>query len=207
MTREFFKEYSFSNRLQETSLKPSVYALCDFELLRSNNITLENFLLICKKYNVKLIQYRDKVNSSEVQKNNLIFLKKNCMLPIIINDKIELIEYADGLHLGQEDLDTLIKGNKPLAIKLIRKKIGNKILGISTHDEIEILEANNLDLDYIGLGAYRTTATKDVKNKLGDHLPYLAKMSKFPVCAIGGVKIDDRIENTTYNVIGSGLYD
>jgi len=207
MTRELFKEYSFVNRLQESFLKPSIYALCDWELLKSKNITLQDFLKVCKKFNIKLIQYRDKINSLDIQQKNLIYLKENTNVPIIINDKIDLINYADGLHLGQEDLDTFVKGNKQLSVKLIRKKIGNKILGISTHNEIEILEANNLDLDYIGLGAYRTTTTKDVSNKIGDNLPYLAKMSNFPVCAIGGVKIDDRIENTTYNVIGSGLYE
>ena len=206
MTREFFKEYSFSNRLQESTLKPAIYALCDFELLKSKNISFTNFLDICKKLNVKLIQYRDKINSLDIQKENLIFLKQNTDVPIIINDKIELIKYADGIHLGQEDLDAVYKKNKQLAVKLIRKRIGNKLLGISTHNEIEILEANELDLDYIGLGAYRTTTTKDVKNRLGKNITYLAKMSNFPVCAIGGVKIDDKIENTSYNVIGSGLY-
>ena len=207
MTRDLFKEYSFLNRLQETTLKPAIYALCDYELLQNKNINLEDFLCLCQKLNVKLIQYRDKINNTEIQKNNLIFLKENTQIPIIINDKIDLIDYADGIHLGQEDLDSFVKNNKNLAVKLIRKKIGNKMLGISTHNEVEILEANNLDLDYIGLGAYRDTTTKDVPNKLGDNLPYLAKMSKHPVCAIGGVKIDDRITNTSYNVIGSGLYE
>lgn len=207
MTRELFKEYSFNNRLQSNSLKPSIYALCDWELLQSKNITLEKFINICKTLNVKIIQYRDKVNNIEFQKESLTFLKQHIDIPIIINDKTELIEYADGLHLGQEDLENILKNKKELSIKLIRKKIGNKILGLSTHNEVEILEANNLDLDYIGLGAYRDTQTKDVSNKLGENLSYLAKISKHPVCAIGGVKLNDRIENTTYNVIGSGLYD
>jgi len=204
MNKDEFKKYS--KGLQLSEVKPSIYALCDFELLQSKNISLEKFLEICKILDVKIIQYRDKVNSLTIQKENLTFLKNNCNLPIIINDKIDLIDYADGLHIGQEDLDSYVKGNKTLSIKLIRKKIKDKILGISTHDEIEILEANALDIDYIGLGAYRTTTTKDVNNQLGDKLPYLAKISHHIVCAIGGVKIDDVIENTAFNVIGSGLY-
>jgi len=207
MNRDQFKEYSALNRLQTTSLKSSIYALCDYELLLKYNTTLDQYLDICKKYQVKVIQYRDKINPISTQKSNLIYLKNNCDLPIIINDKIELISYADGLHIGQEDLDTFIKGNRELSLKLIRKKIGNKILGLSTHNEVEILEANNLDIDYIGLGAYRTTTTKDVKNQIGDKLPYLAKISKYPVCAIGGVKIDDILDNTSYNVIGSGIFN
>jgi len=207
MNRDQFKEYSALNRLQTSSLKPSIYALCDYELLTKFNTTLEQYLNICKKHYVKVIQYRDKINSLDIQKKNLIYLKNNCDLPIIINDKVELISYADGLHIGQEDLDTFVKNNRELSLKLIRKKIGNKILGLSTHDEVEILEANTLDIDYIGLGAYRTTTTKDVKNQIGEKLPYLAKISKYPVCAIGGVKINDILENTSYNVIGSGMFN
>ena len=80
-------------------------------------------------------------------------------------------------------------------------------MGLSTHNEIEILEANDLDLDMIGLGAYRNTNTKDVSTVLGDNIIYLAKISKHPVCAIGGVKINDHIENIRFNVVGSGFYE
>ena len=206
MNTEQFQTHSFIKGLQHSSLKPSIYALCDYELLTKYNTTLDQYLQICKQHNVKIIQYRDKVNNLNIQKENLNYLKNNCNLPIIINDKIELISYADGLHIGQEDLDSYVKNNRVLSLKLIRKKIGDKILGLSTHNEIEILEANNFDIDYIGLGAYKTTTTKDVKNQLGDKLSYLAKISKHPVCAIGGVKLSDIIDNTSYNVIGSGLF-
>ena len=80
-------------------------------------------------------------------------------------------------------------------------------MGLSTHNEKEILEANNLDLDMIGLGAYRITTTKDVNVMLGNKISYLAKISKHPVCAIGGVKIAESIANISFNVVGSNLYD
>lgn len=60
-------------------------------------------------------------------------------------------------------------------------------------------------MTYIGLGAYRSTSTKDVSNILGDNISYLAKISRHPVGAIGGVKIEDNIKHITYNVIGSSL--
>ena len=167
---------------------------------------MSDFVKIAKKHDVKLIQYRDKINSNSVQIENLKYLKEQFNIPIIINDKIDLIEYADGLHLGQEDFQS-IYDDKKLAIKLIRKKIGNKLLGLSTHNEVEILEANDLDLDMIGLGAYKATSTKDVPNLLGEKIVYLSKISKHPVCAIGGVNISERIENVTFNVVGSGIYE
>ncbi|WP_072680065.1 thiamine phosphate synthase [Arcobacter sp. LA11] len=183
-----------------------LYALCDFQTILNKDIFLYDFLNIIKKYDIKILQYRDKINSIETQIENLQYLKKHLNIPIMINDKIELINYADGLHLGQEDFDS-IHSDKKIAIKLIRKKIGNKLLGLSTHNEVEILEANELDIDMIGLGAYKSTSTKDVPNLLGDKITYLAKISNHPVCAIGGVNIKDKIENISFNVVGSGLYE
>jgi thiamine-phosphate pyrophosphorylase len=182
-----------------------LYVLCDYETLIKKNISLSSFVNLCKERNVKLIQYRDKISSIQTQKLNLIFLKDNLNIPIIINDKIQLIEFVDGLHLGQEDFFK-IHPKKEIAIKLIRAKIKNKLLGLSTHNELEILEANDLDLDMIGLGAYRDTKTKDVDTILGSNIKYLAQISKHPVCAIGGVKIDDKIENIKFNVVGNEFY-
>lgn len=183
-----------------------LYALCDFQTLLKQNINLFDYINIIKKYDVKLLQYRDKINSNDIQVENLKKLKEYLDIPIIINDKIELIEYVDGIHLGQEDFQE-IHSNKKIAIKIIRKKIANKLLGLSTHNEIEILESNDLDIDMIGLGAYKITSTKDVSNLLGKKITYLAKISNHPVCAIGGVNIKDKIENITFNVVGSGLYN
>ncbi len=183
-----------------------LYALCDFQTLKNKNISFDKFLELCEKLDAKVIQYRDKLSNIETKKENLLYLKSKTNIPIIINDEIDLVQYCDGLHFGQEDFDK-INSNKQLVIKLIRKKIGNKLLGLSTHNEREILEANNLDLDMIGLGAYRTTKTKDVSVMLGDKISYLAKISKHPVCAIGGVKIAEPIANISFNVVGSSLYD
>lgn len=183
-----------------------LYVLCDYETLLKKNISLNSFVDLCKKKDVKIVQYRDKILSLEEQKINLLFLKSQLDIPIIINDKIELIEFADGLHLGQEDLIEIHK-DKKLAVKLVRLKIKDKLLGLSTHNEIEILEANELEIDMIGLGAYKNTSTKDVSTILGSKISYLAKISKHPVCAIGGVKMDDKIKNIRFNVVGSGFYE
>ena len=183
-----------------------LYVLCDYETLLKKNISLEKFVNLCKRKDVKIVQYRDKISSLEEQKTNLLYLKSQLNIPIIINDKIELIDFADGLHLGQEDLEKIHK-DKKLAVKLVRLKIKDKLLGLSTHNEIEILEANELALDMIGLGAYKNTNTKDVSTILGSKISYLAKISKHPVCAIGGVKEEDVIENIRFNVVGSGFYE
>ena len=183
-----------------------LYVLCDYETLLKKNISLKKFVDLCKKKDVKIIQYRDKISSLQEQKTNLLYLKSQLNIPIIINDKIELIEFADGLHLGQEDLEKIHK-DKKIAVKLVRLKIKDKLLGLSTHNEIEILEANELEIDMIGLGAYKNTNTKDVSTILGSKISYLAKISKHQVCGIGGVKVEDIIENIRFNVVGSGFYE
>lgn len=191
-------------------LHNKIYALCDFDLITKYNLSISQYIQHISQYDIVYIQYRDKINPLLIQEKNLKLLKKYTQIPIIINDNIELLNIADGLHLGQEDLkklqnDTLHIKEKSLVFKFLRKLYPRKIFGLSTHNEFEILEANNFDIDYVGLGAYRATNTKDISNILGDNISYLAKMSKFPVGAIGGVQIDDYIKNITYNVIGSGL--
>ena len=80
-----------------------LYVLCDYETLIKKDISIDSFIDLCKKKDVKIIQYRDKISSIDEQKTNLQYLKSQLNIPIIINDKIELIDFADGLHLGQED--------------------------------------------------------------------------------------------------------
>lgn len=197
--------------LCQESTKTPLYALCDYETLVKKKISLEEFVIMVKSHNVKILQYRDKYNSPEIQKKHLTLLQSLVEIPVIINDAIELLETADGLHLGQEDMVRILKENikvqdPKLLFKMLRKKYPNKLFGVSTHNEIEILKANEWDLDYIGLGAYKNTSTKEVSTVLGDKISYLAKISQHPVCAIGGVKIDDHIPNIAFNVVSSDLY-
>ncbi len=176
-----------------------IYALLDFDLLKKYDVTIEEFINKCKELNVTIIQYRDKNSDIKDIKERLKKIRFLWDKTLIINDYIELIEFADGLHIGQEDLE------KYNSIDDIRKKIGNKILGLSTHNEKEVIEANNLDVDYIGLGAYRPTYTKEVKSIGGKKLLEIAKLSNKDVAIIGGVKLDDEIP-TKYKVIGSDIF-
>ena len=110
------------------------------------------------------------------------------------------------MHIGQEDIRAYSR-NLSEAVQTIRQKIGRKKLGLSTHNKEEILEANSLDLDYIGLGAYRATDTKSEANVGGKDLIEAASYSIHPVGMIGGVTVDDEFtEPIRYKVIGSGLY-
>ena len=184
-----------------------LYALCDQDMLDSRGISLHQYILIARKYNATILQYRNKNGMLSFIKEQLLEIKR--LFPevqLIVNDYYKLAEYCDGVHLGQEDL-SCIKSTPQDSISYIRDFfVKDKLLGLSTHNIQEIEIANKLDLDYIGLGAYRATTTKqDIQNILGEKLDLLAKKSKHKVAAIGGVRMDDIFYNVEYHVIGSGL--
>jgi len=182
-----------------------LYALCDQNVLDSSGITLEEYIEIAMRNSAEIIQYRNKNGNLHFIKTQLIKIRKMFDGFLIINDSYELIEFCDGVHIGQEDLQK-IDSDIFKAVKILRDVIGSdKILGISTHNEEEVLEANEMDLNYIGLGAYRSTLTKDVSVVLGENLDAIAAKSKHPVGVIGGVRKDDIFAHVTYHVIGSGL--
>ena len=183
-----------------------LYALCDQDMLDARGISLEEFVYKAQFHNAEIMQYRNKNADIAFIKQQLIKIRKIYEGFLIINDKYELVEFCDGVHVGQDDLRLIDKDIKK-AVKILRSAITkDKILGISTHNKEEVLEANEMDLNYIGLGAYRDTSTKhDVSTVLGDDLDEIASKSKHLVGAIGGVKLDDTFKHITYHVIGSGL--
>ncbi len=182
-----------------------LYALCDRDALRSRNIGLDEFIQKAKVYNPQIIQYRNKHDDIAAIKKDLILLRRLYDGFLIINDYYELIAFCDGVHIGQDDLLSIDPDPKR-AITILKTAIGNdKIIGLSTHNKAEIESANMLDINYIGLGAYRSTATKSEAKVLGESLDELASFSKHPVGAIGGVKITDTFQYVTYHVIGTGL--
>ncbi len=184
-----------------------LYALCDADTLKKKGKSLQDFVSSATKHQAEIIQYRNKNGDLPDIKQTLIELRELWDGYLIINDHIELVPFCDGLHVGQEDLKRFGPTNREAVLK-IRQEIGDeKMLGISTHNEAEVKEANALPLDYIGLGAYKSTATKDVEHILGERLDSIAAHSTHPVGAIGGVKLTDCFEYVTYLVIGSDLYE
>lgn len=182
-----------------------LYALCDRDVLRSRDISFETFIQKVKSFDGEIVQYRNKHDDIATIKNDLIALRQLWDGFLIINDYYELASYCDGVHIGQDDLYT-IDSDPARALQILKLAIGNdKIVGLSTHNSEEIKIANTLDLNYIGLGAFRSTSTKKEAGVLGESLDALAQYSTLPVAAIGGVKMDDVFEHVTYHVIGSGL--
>ena len=202
-----------------------IYALLDYDTLKKYNISIKDFCKSAKGLKAKFLQYRDKNSTLEEKLNRIIEIRKYWKKALIINDTIELLPFADGLHIGQEDLENLCKRFNLSPFELIntlkngqwkmengkffifnsQSSILNSqfIIGLSTHNKEEILKANKLPLSYIGLGAYRPTLTKNTSNILGKKIIELIKYSLHPVAVIGGVKIYDKIP--AIKVIGSDI--
>jgi thiamine-phosphate pyrophosphorylase len=185
-----------------------LYALIDRDTLDKKGISLKKIIQRINDLKAPILQYRAKNLSTKDRIRDLKIISSLYSGKIIINDDIDAIDYCDGLHIGQDDICKYDHNNHHKAIKIIREKIGRKLLGLSTHNLSEILEANSLDLDYIGLGAYRATTTKKDVNIKGDNLLEIAKNSEHKVALIGGVRLNDKFDDKliSYLVVGSDLY-
>jgi thiamine-phosphate pyrophosphorylase len=100
----------------------------------------------------------------------------------IINDRadIALATGADGVHLGQDDLP----------IEEARTLLGsNAIIGVSTSNVVQALEAERDGADYIGFGHMFSTRSKEKHSnpKSNDDLRSVIASVSIPVIAIGGI--------------------
>ena len=111
-------------------------------------------------------------------------IKKICKkfnVKFLINDDVYLTKKinADGCHLGQKDMNILEA----------RKLIGNKIVGITCHNSIQLAKvALKNKADYLAFGAFYLSKTKKAKYKASLNLLKKArKITKKPIVAIGGI--------------------
>ena len=100
----------------------------------------------------------------------------------IVNDRcdVALAVGADGVHLGQEDL--------PVAEA--RALLGPRMLiGISTHNVVQALEAEALGADYVGFGPIFPTPTKSHPEPVVgiERLREVRARVRLPIVAIGGI--------------------
>lgn len=161
--------------------KIDCYLVTDSNLSKKGTISdVENAL----KVGCKIVQYREKNKSTNEMIKEAKNIKKKCKGKAIflINDRVDvaLAVNSDGVHLGQNDMP----------FEIARKILGNeKIIGLTTHDVKEAIEAEKIGADYIGLSPIFETGTKkDAGRACGiEMIKKVRKEVNIPIVAIGGI--------------------
>lgn len=154
------------------------------------------------KAGVTLIQLREKDMEEEAfieEARRIKALTARYGIPLIINDSVEvaLAADADGVHVGQGDLD---------AAK-VRKLLGqDKILGVTAKTVEQALRAQADGADYLGSGAVFGSATKkDACPMTMERLREITAAVSVPVVAIGGINQENIMKLAGSGVAGAAV--
>ncbi len=143
------------------------------------------------------VQLREKNLDEESFLREGMILKELCKrrnVPFVINDNVELAVKidADGVHVGQEDMEA----------SEVRRIVGwDKIIGVSAQTVEQAVMAEKHGADYIGVGAVFSTGSKDDAAEVTlEALKAICAAVKIPVIAIGGIT-----EENVRELSGSGI--
>ncbi len=162
----------------------SVYAIIDQEWV--GNRSVQSFAEGMILGGAGIIQYRDKKSGEQNFYNTAVKIRQLTSaysIPFIINDCVDIaIEVrADGVHLGQEDMDV----NQARELSKGKLFIGGSV---SSMDEFE--NVNNAD--YFGVGAVYPTKTKmDAEMGGIELIRQIREMTNKPLIGIGGITIQN----------------
>lgn len=151
-------------------------------------MSLESQIEEAIKGGVTIVQLREKnIDEKEFFKlaSNVKLITDKYNVKLIINDNVEVAKEidADGVHLGQGDMDILEA----------RRILGDqKIIGISTKTMEQALDAEKKGADYLGVGAIFSTSTKlDAKSIDSEVFKNIYETIKIPIVAIGGISLEN----------------
>src|SRR5262245_34708001 len=138
----------------------------------------------------RLIQVRNKKGSARelLEQVERILALAPHDAQLIVNDRVDVALLADaGVHLGQTDLHP----------EDARRILGpSQMIGISTHNFNQALEAEKFPVNYIAVGPVFSTATKENPDPVVglEKLADICKTTRKPVVAIGGITLENVVE-------------
>ena len=167
------------DKLKEQML---LYAVTDRHWL--NGKTLYEQVEEALKGGATFIQLREKNLSEEAfleEAKKIQQLCKEYEVPFVINDNVKIAKEidADGVHVGQSDMEALD----------VRAQLGeDKIIGVSAQTVEQAVLAEKHGADYLGVGAVFPTGSKADAVEV-DHavLKEICSKVDIPVVAIGGI--------------------
>ena len=138
-----------------------------------------------------MVQMREKGLTNDTvqdyleEARSLRALTERYKVPLIIDDniKLALLCGADGVHVGQNDMDAA----------QARALLGpDKILGVTAKTVEQALKAQEQGADYLGSGAVFGTSTKaDALPMTMERLGEICRSVSIPVVAIGGICLEN----------------
>ena len=159
-----------------------LYAVTDRHWL--NGESLYSQVEKALKGGATFIQLREKNLGEEeflAEAKEIARLCKSYHVPFVINDNVEIAKKvdADGVHVGQSDMEALD----------VRKTLGeDKIIGVTAKTVEQAKAAEAAGADYLGSGAvFGTSTKKDAKPMDHALLQEICENVKIPVVAIGGI--------------------
>ena len=166
--------------------KMRLYAITDRHWLNGRN--LKEVVKESLDGGVTFLQLRDKNSDDETFLQEAAELQELCRdykVPLIINDNVEIAlkMNADGVHVGQSDMEA----------GAVREKLGpDKILGVSARTVEQALLAQERGADYLGVGAVFATGSKaDAAELPHETLKAICEVVSIPVVAIGGITAEN----------------
>ncbi len=138
---------------------------------------------------VSMVQIREKdADTREYLElaRRLVALLRPKGVPLLVDDRVDiaLAVDADGVHVGQSDM--------PYAD--VRRLMGpDKIIGLSIDSGDDLREAQELDVDYLGVGpVFPTKTKKNPSPVIGlDGLAKARELSRHKIVGIGSVNSDN----------------
>ena len=134
---------------------------------------------------VTVVQLREKHSSTRefVELGRAVAGLLNPMnIPLLINDRVDvaLAVNADGVHVGQSDMD-------PVTTRLLMGP--DAIIGLSVESVEDAVVAEKFDVDYLGISPVFATKTKtDISHRLGlNGVRKIRSISRHKLVGIGGI--------------------
>lgn len=169
---------------------PKLYAITD---ARISGLSHAEQVLRLANGGATLIQLREKFATPREfyeEAKAALTIARERKIKLIINDRVDiaLALKADGVHLGQDDMPP----------EAARNILGNDaIIGFSTHNTAQAIEAIKLPVDYIAIGPIFGTTTKENPDPIVglEGLRCVRDgIRDFPLVAIGGINQENAAE-------------
>ena len=152
---------------------------------------------------VRAVQLRDKgLSTKELYETayELRRLTSRYGAKLLINDRVDvaLAVEADGVHIGADSLP----------IYKVRRLLGERrLIGVSCHNQVQAITAQEMGADFITFGPVYYTASKAAYgDPVGvEKLDLVTGMLQIPVFALGGISLQNCAEVVSCGVRGIAL--